>query len=301
MKVRKEISGLHWFDRVTGLHLLFDEILIPSTECSVVPRTVSIALTNKCDLRCSYCYCPKSEISLPLDFVLRLAKTLDDLGCLEVTLGGGEPLLYPQFPEVCKWIWDNTNLAISVTTHGHHLSSSIISQIADKISSLRFSIDGIEPYYSQVKGRPLRNLVDIILGIRGKIPFGINTVVRPGKLCAVSEVIELAIEIGSGNVLIIPEHKDGQFILEKCEWQQLNRLLDSYKSKIQLFISNDAYEFVTINCLETESKDEFLFGHVSAERKLKPDSYSKHGITIEDINQLGCYFSELTCQKGGFR
>lgn len=299
MKIREEISGIHFFDRITGLHILLDEYKMPPESCSVAPRTVSIALTNICDLKCGFCYVPKSKDLLPLNFVLTLAKKLDDLGSLEITLGGGEPLLYPFFSELCTWIWDNTSLGISVTTHGHHLSPRLISEITGKISSIRFSIDGIEPYYSEVKGKPLHNLLNIISSIQGKIPFGINTVVSPGKLPELVNVIELAIDIGSQNMLIIPEHRSGNFNLSEYEWQELNNVINDYKSRTQLYITYDAYNFLNVNCLETEVNNEFLFAHVSADKKLKMNSFNEDGIQIEDINRLEEYFITLKHSQGG--
>ncbi len=299
MKTRKEASGIHLFDRVSGLHILLDEVKVPPESCSVAPRTVSIALTNICDLKCSFCYAPKNWDTLSLNFTLALTKKLDELGSLEITFGGGEPLLYPSFSELCNWIWNNTCLAISVTTHGHHLSKRIISEIEGKISSIRFSIDGVEPYYSEVKGKPLHRLLSIIQDVRGKIPFGINTVISPGKVSELIGLIKLAIDIDAQNILIIPEHHNGVFNLSKSEWEELNEIIDAWKSKIQLHLAYDAYNYLDVDCLQTEIDNEFLFAHISADGKLRVNSFCEDGIRIEDINRLEEYFKILKNFKGG--
>jgi len=293
MKTRKEASGTHLFDRVSGLHILLDEVKVPTGNCSIAPRTVSIALTNICDLKCSFCYAPKTLDSIPYDFVRTLMKKLDELGSLEITIGGGEPLLYPYFSELCNWVWDNTYLGVSVTTHGHHLSERIISEIEGKVSSMRFSIDGVEPYYSEVRGKPLQKLLDIIRNVRGKIPFGINTVVSPNKISELTDLIKLGIAMESQNILIIPEHANGVFKLSKSEWRELNEIIDDWKSKIQLYLVSEAYDYLVVDCLQTEIDNEFLFAHISADGKLKVNSFCEEGIRIEDINKLEEYFKIL--------
>ena len=50
MKVRAGPAGIHVFDRATGTNLLIDEARVPPTMWSPTPRSVSVALTNACDL-----------------------------------------------------------------------------------------------------------------------------------------------------------------------------------------------------------------------------------------------------------
>jgi len=266
---------------------------MPPGSCSVAPRTVSIALTNICDLKCPFCYTSKTGDTLPFDFILAVAKKLDEFGSLEITFGGGEPLLYPSFAELCNLIWENTGLSISVTTHGHHLSKRIISEIKGKISSIRFSIDGVEPYYSEVRGKPLQDLLSIIRNVRGNIPFGINTVVSPNKVSELTALIKLAIAIESQNVLIIPEHANGNFKLSKSEWRELNEIIDYWRSKIQLYLASEADDYLAVDCLQTEIDNEFLFAHISADAKLKTKSFCEDGIKIDDMSSLEEYFKLL--------
>src|SRR5947207_1429021 len=98
-KVRLGPSGVHLFDRLSGLNILIDEIVPPEDAWSKAPRQVSIALTNACDLRCAYCFAPKSRSVLPLENVRKWLHELDAHGTIGVGFGGGEPTLFPGFPE----------------------------------------------------------------------------------------------------------------------------------------------------------------------------------------------------------
>lgn len=48
-------QGLRLFDRQSGLNALFEKVKVPEHLWVEAPRYVSVALTNACDLRDSYC------------------------------------------------------------------------------------------------------------------------------------------------------------------------------------------------------------------------------------------------------
>ena len=88
MKVRKESRGLHFYDRITGLHILADEVRIPGEDRDLGPEVISIALTNVCDLSCAFCYAPKSRHMLSVPEIIHWCRELDQLGTLGAAGGG---------------------------------------------------------------------------------------------------------------------------------------------------------------------------------------------------------------------
>src|SRR5688500_8295815 len=118
-KARFGPAGLHLFNRATGANVLLEEVVVPEVRWAIAPRFVSIALTNACDLHCRYCYAPKHAASADLDRLTTLLLELDELGCLGVGFGGGEPTLWRELPRLCEIVAGSTNLALTLTTHGH--------------------------------------------------------------------------------------------------------------------------------------------------------------------------------------
>ncbi len=61
-------------------------------------RSIEISLTNKCNLRCLYCYHFGSDNEkgeeLLVEEWLKFFKELKENSVMEVTLAGGEPFLY---------------------------------------------------------------------------------------------------------------------------------------------------------------------------------------------------------------
>src|SRR5436190_523357 len=83
-KVRLGPAGIHLFDRASGVNLLIDERIPPEPEWASVPRQVSIALTNACDLACPYCFAPKTRASLAFDRVVSWLDELDANGTIGI-------------------------------------------------------------------------------------------------------------------------------------------------------------------------------------------------------------------------
>lgn len=120
-KRRYSPDGVHFFDRATGLNILLDEIIPPKELWSKAPRQVSVALTNTCDLACPHCYAPKQKAALDFSSLTQWLLELDQNGCIGVGFGGGEPTLYPRLTELLSFATTQTNLAVTMTTHGHRV------------------------------------------------------------------------------------------------------------------------------------------------------------------------------------
>jgi MoaA/NifB/PqqE/SkfB family radical SAM enzyme len=66
---------------------------------------------------------------------------LDEVGCLGIGFGGGEPTLHPNIEELCHFGKTETNLAITMTSHGHRLSEPLIENLKESVNFLRISMD----------------------------------------------------------------------------------------------------------------------------------------------------------------
>lgn len=279
MKLRREAKGLHLYDRSSGFHILLDEAPIPRDSVDVGPAVMSIALTNACDLSCPFCYAPKSTHSLQTDHIVGWCRELDALGTLEIAFGGGEPTLYRNLPELCRTLWCQTNLGISITTHGQHLTRELVDVLTGVVSVVRVSIDGPEPYYSSIRRRPLTQLMDRLDYMREKIPLGINTVVNLETLPQLDEMASVVKGLGAVDWLLLPEVRDGQFTFNDSEWKTLDKWVGERRSEIEMRVSTEAAEHLTCPVLlENQAED---YAHISADGYLRRCSYVKGGIALQ--------------------
>ncbi len=114
------------------------------------PRTVDIAITNKCNLRCTYCYHFSSagdvDEDLPKEEWLGFFEELKRCAVIDVVLAGGEPFFRKDLSELIEGIVKN-NMRFSILSNG----TLITDEIAEFLSStgrcdyIQVSLDGSKP------------------------------------------------------------------------------------------------------------------------------------------------------------
>jgi MoaA/NifB/PqqE/SkfB family radical SAM enzyme len=280
MKVRKESRGLHFYDRTTGLHILADEVRIPSEHRDEGPEVISIAVTNVCDLSCAFCYAPKSRHTLSVPEIIHWCRELDQLGTLEVAFGGGEPTLFPGLAEACRTIWTETRLGISITTHGQHLNEQLWENLKGFVSVVRVSIDAPEPLYASIRGLPLARVIKNIRLMEGQVPIGINTVVNAQTLGGLDELAAIVRDLRAEDWLLLPEIKNGEFTLSDSEWRRLDSWIISRSTNFSLRTTTNAKAHLTGPFLLDDAPEDYA--HISANGYLRRCSYRSDGISLRD-------------------
>lgn len=207
MRTRFGPNGVHLFDRASGMNVLLDELRPTEATWSAAPRQVSIALTNVCDLHCAYCYAPKHKASLLTEQVLGWLKELDTEGCLGVGFGGGEPTLHPDFVDICRRAAQETQLAVTFTTHGHRLTPQLVGRLRGSVHFVRISVDGVDRIYEEQRGKPFASLLRAMELIATLSPFGINVVVNERTVAGLDAVAELAQTVGASELLLLPQQQ----------------------------------------------------------------------------------------------
>ena len=281
IKMRLGPSGIHLFDRASGLNLLIDEFVPPETVWAAAPRQVSIALTNTCDLACSYCFAPKTRATLAFDRIVAWLDELDPNGTMGVGFGGGEPTLYRRFADLCAHAARNTGLAITFTTHGHQLDDAMLAALEDNVHFIRVSMDGIDATYERLRGRPFNALRQRLSEIREIAPFGINYVVNSDTLPDIDAAAAFAEKAGASEFLLLPEQPvNGQGGITDDTLRALRDWVGRYSSDMRLAVSERGSEGMpTCNPFVNETGLR-AYAHVDAHGVLKRTSYEREGVII---------------------
>lgn len=280
-KVRAGPSGIHMFDRLTGLNVLLDEVRVPLDLWAAAPRQVSVALTNVCDLACPYCYAPKNPATLDVQLVVSWLHELDANGCLGVGFGGGEPTLYPYFAELCRHVAHKTRLAVTFTTHAHRLDDALIASLAGSVHFVRVSIDGVGATYEALRGRPFAALCRRLEVVRTLAAFGINFVVNSSTLPDLDAAIELATQVGATEFLLLPEHSArGRSGIDDATVRALRRWVTLYRGKVPLTVSEDGAQGLPTSDPCPGEIGLRAYAHIDASGVLKRSSYDRDGVAI---------------------
>jgi sulfatase maturation enzyme AslB (radical SAM superfamily) len=281
MKVRFGPSGVHLSYPRSGLNILLDEVVPPEALWTRTPRHVSIALTNACDLACSYCFAPKAPATLPFDRVTGWLSELDVAGTIGVGFGGGEPTLYPRFVATCAYAATKTNLSVSFTTHGHHLKQPLLDELQGLVNFVRVSIDGVGATYERLRQRPFRDLQGALPRLRRISRFGINYVVNADTLADLDEAVAFAEDAGASELLLLPQRTtDGRPAIRHSDAIQLRVWAQRYAGRVPLTISESAADGVlTCDPFSTETGLR-AYAHIDATSRLKHTSYDATGIPV---------------------
>lgn len=107
------------------------------------PESIHFELTNKCNLRCYYCY-NDSGVSMGDSFIettilFDIITELSMKGLSVIELTGGEPLLHPDFVEIIDFCFKKLSL-ISVLTNGTMITERFVNSMMPYKSKLVFSI-----------------------------------------------------------------------------------------------------------------------------------------------------------------
>lgn len=280
-KIRLSRSGVHWFERRSGLNILLDDVDVPSENWSWAPRYLSLALTNACELSCPYCYAPKVPGRLAMPQVLAWLQELDAGGCLGVGLGGGEPTAHPDFARICREAAGHTSLAISFTTHGHRIDRRLADAIRGSAHFVRVSVDGVGHTYEQLRGRSFDDLLrrlDIIATIA---PFGLNVVVNDQTVSQLDALAALAHKVGASELLLLPQQPArGSAGMSQWASDRLRQWASDPKP-VRLSISRAGIpEGIPLADPFGEEDPLEAHAHIDAGGSLKPHAYADHGVDV---------------------
>lgn len=117
-----------------------------------VHKDLRVSLTDKCNLRCTYCM-PEEGVDwiskakhLTLEELQRVLAILCSEGIEEIRLTGGEPLLHPQIVDIVKMINSlPTNPEISMTTNATRLNSLAERLKVAGLKRINISLDTLNP------------------------------------------------------------------------------------------------------------------------------------------------------------
>ncbi len=161
-------------------------------------------VTNRCDLACRHCLfscAPKEADELPAARLLQLATQAYDLGTRVFALTGGEPFVHREFPRVLEGLlsWPDTNLVI--LTNGMSLRSreDLLSRLPRERVHLQVSVDGLQRSHDRLRGKnafeKLRKELEWLAA--RDWPFTISTCIDRGNMHEMSDLADLASEVGA--------------------------------------------------------------------------------------------------------
>ncbi|MCJ7729369.1 MAG: methyltransferase domain-containing protein [Sedimentisphaerales bacterium] len=116
--------------------------------------SITLAVTNRCNYNCWHCYnAGRSQLDITLSTLKRIAGQLQELGAVQVTLTGGEPLLRADLEDIASAFDESTCLTLNTT--GDQLTPQRTRALRDAgIFSIGVSIDSTDAdEHDRMRGR----------------------------------------------------------------------------------------------------------------------------------------------------
>ncbi|WP_299212375.1 GTP 3',8-cyclase MoaA [uncultured Dokdonia sp.] len=108
-----------------------------------------ISLTERCNLRCSYCMpmdgvplTPKPHL-MTGEELFEIAKLFVDAGVNKIRLTGGEPLIRKDFPEILTHL-STLPVSLSITSNGVNIDRHIAILKSHHVSTINLSLDTLD-------------------------------------------------------------------------------------------------------------------------------------------------------------
>jgi radical SAM protein with 4Fe4S-binding SPASM domain len=121
------------------------------------PFTCIWEITRRCNLRCIHCENQCGEPSpreLSSDKIRGVARELEQLGCRHVHVTGGEPLLRPDWHNLCR-DFAAIGLRTSLITNGTLLDEERLQMAIDAdVGVIGVSLDGLQATHDSIRLRP---------------------------------------------------------------------------------------------------------------------------------------------------
>jgi molybdenum cofactor biosynthesis protein A len=163
-----------------------------------------IAVTDRCNLRCTYCMPPEGIRFLPrrelltFEEILRVAALFARLGVAKIRLTGGEPFIRRDLIGLVQRLQALPSIRhLHFTTNGV-LAGPHLEQLRElEVAGLNLSLDSLRrKRFHQITGRDVlpRVMTTLRRALDLAIPVKINTVVLPANLDELTDLAELAKE-----------------------------------------------------------------------------------------------------------
>ena len=175
-----------------------------------VPLVGSLSVTARCNLDCTYCdRSSRPQAELSVDRWRSILDQLAELGCMRISLTGGEPLLRPDLGQLLDHAL-SLGLGVVLNTNGHLVRQNL--DLVSRFHGMTTSLDGPAEVHDALRQPGSHDaVVDACRAVRAlSIPVTLYTVLCEENLDHVDHVLETAERVGC-DVIFQPGVRHGFF------------------------------------------------------------------------------------------
>jgi radical SAM protein with 4Fe4S-binding SPASM domain len=266
------------------------------------PLRIHFSCTKACNFRCRHCFSSSGNPyagELTTGEIKRLIDELADLGCFDLSLGGGEPLVRPDLPDIVKHA-NIRGVSVRISTNAAAATREVVDTLKGvKIVSFKISMEGAsENIYDSIRGEPgsfraalqgIENLKEL------KIPILLHRVFMKPNASELPALVRLAEKLKVDRLVldtVMPVGRAAENPDLLLDWEETNRLWDEAKAiqkstQLSIDISHQ---------VPPKAGSKFLFGgfgcscgtvvcHVDARGNVAPTGFLKDTMSAGNLRQ----------------
>jgi radical SAM protein with 4Fe4S-binding SPASM domain len=186
---------------------------------------IALEITRECNLQCRHCYLAAGEageFQLTTDELERVIRQLAEAGGISLSIGGGEPLLHPDWHRLVDLALE-LDLLVALGTNGTLIDGALAAELAALPIKIQLSLDGASArVHDGIRGRgsyaKTRRALDLLKAAgKGEDLVVAFTPMKP-NLFEVSALIDLLEHLEVRVVQFPPLARSGR---ARGQWQEL--------------------------------------------------------------------------------
>lgn len=195
---------IKFLERAIGKKFDPEEVRIihrpPIKNAYSAPFKIYLDITTECQLHCAFCLSDpkeKAPMSLPFHIIQRIATEAKELGVMYIKIGGGDPLLHPDFEKIIRTL-RSAGCFLTMSTNSVTMTPKIAKLLATANVRTSVSIEGMEKTNDSFRGKGhFRKALETLEMLKSA---GVNTLLRVTllrqNLREVPQLVELAKKYG---------------------------------------------------------------------------------------------------------
>ena len=197
---------------------------------------LDLVLTNRCQLRCKYCFVEKRDKEIPFEILMEVLSDAEKTPITRLGLDGGEPLLYSHIEELLDYLNGNPYFKVIILSTNTLLLPKYIEKLPEN-TVLQLSIDGRKHVTDYLRGKGVYDSVIKCLELlkETNLTYGLGMVYNQVSKKELPYVIQLALQYGCKFVHVNYQTRDfGE--IKKAPLEEYQREVSFYRKIIPPFV-----------------------------------------------------------------
>ena len=245
----------------------------PITELTF-PEFYDVKITDACNGNCKYCYQESTQKGKHFEDIVK--KTYQYFGSMtenqrpfQVAIGGGEPTLHPEFPELCR-VFKSLGIDPNYTTNGMHLTNEVMDATVEYCNGVAVTCHAHLPW-----ARGVHQLLN------AGVFTNLHVLISDKRSVDAFRIIHDAFKGDVKYFVLLPMIKQGRSQQEFDSWDYLSKVIDDIGSIDDIAFGAMFFPYIQesakkwdISIYEPEMMSKYL---VMDDMKMHPSSFNVGG------------------------